>query len=198
MDTVRWGIIGCGDVTEIKSGPGFQKADGSALVAVMRRDRAKAEDYARRHGVPRVHRTADANSSTIPASTRSTSPRRPSSHCELALQVAAAGKPCLVEKPMARDARRVRAHVEAFRQAGQPLWVAYYRRALPRFLKVRGASARAARSDASRRSTSTCASRWRRQIGRRAGASIRRSPAPVCSSISVRIASICSISSSDR
>ena len=53
MTTVRWGIVGCGDVTEVKSGPGFQKARGSALVAVMRRDPAKAEDYARRHGVPR-------------------------------------------------------------------------------------------------------------------------------------------------
>ena len=60
MNNVRWGIIGCGDVTEVKSGPGFQKADGSSLVAVMRRDRAKAEDYARRHGVPRVHATAEA------------------------------------------------------------------------------------------------------------------------------------------
>src|SRR6187397_683069 len=56
---VRWGIIGCGDVTEVKSGPGFQKASGSSLVAVMRRDRAKAEDYARRHGVPGVHGTAE-------------------------------------------------------------------------------------------------------------------------------------------
>ncbi len=44
IDPVRWGIIGCGDVTEVKSGPAFQKAEGSALVAVMRRDRAKAED----------------------------------------------------------------------------------------------------------------------------------------------------------
>ena len=43
---VRWGIIGCGDVTEIKSGPGLQKADGSALVAVMRRNGALAADYA--------------------------------------------------------------------------------------------------------------------------------------------------------
>jgi len=60
MEPVRWGIIGCGNVTEVKSGPGFQKADRSRLVAVMRRDRAKAEDYARRHGVPRVHDSADA------------------------------------------------------------------------------------------------------------------------------------------
>ena len=55
MHTVRWGMIGCGDVAEIKSGPALQKAEGSGLVAVMRRDRGKAEDYARRHNVPRVH-----------------------------------------------------------------------------------------------------------------------------------------------
>ena len=60
MDTIRWGIVGCGDVTEVKSGPGFQQAPGSTLVAVMRRDRAKAEDYARRHGVSTVHDTANA------------------------------------------------------------------------------------------------------------------------------------------
>src|SRR4051812_31120636 len=57
-NVIRWGMVGCGDVTEVKSGPGFQKADGSTLLAVMRRDRARAEDYARRHGVPRVHARA--------------------------------------------------------------------------------------------------------------------------------------------
>ena len=59
MDTIRWGMIGCGDVAEVKSGPALQKADGSALVAVMRRERDKAEDYARRHDVPRVHARAE-------------------------------------------------------------------------------------------------------------------------------------------
>ena len=49
-DVIRWGIIGCGDVTEVKSGPGFQKATGSALVAVMRRNAALAADYAKREG----------------------------------------------------------------------------------------------------------------------------------------------------
>jgi hypothetical protein len=60
MAIVRSAIIGCGNVTEVKSGPGFQKTDGSSLVAVMRRHRANAEDYARRHGVPRAHETASA------------------------------------------------------------------------------------------------------------------------------------------
>jgi 1,5-anhydro-D-fructose reductase (1,5-anhydro-D-mannitol-forming) len=136
MDTVRWGIIGCGDVTEVKSGPGFQKADGSSLVAVMRRDRAKAEDYARRHGVPRVHATAEAliADPEVDAVYIATPPE---SHEPLALLVAAAGKPCLVEKPMARNHGECRTMIDAFRTAGVPLWVAYYRRALPRFLQVR-------------------------------------------------------------
>ena len=61
MDFVRWGIVGCGNVTEVKSGPGFQKAEGSSLVAVMRRDLSKAQDYARRHSVPPQGRLWDAS-----------------------------------------------------------------------------------------------------------------------------------------
>jgi predicted dehydrogenase len=136
MDDVRWGIIGCGEVTEVKSGPGFQKASGSSLAAVMRRDRAKAEDYARRHGVGRVHATAeeligDPGVDAVYIATP------PATHEPLARLVAAAGKPCLVEKPMARTHAECQRMLDAFRDAGVPLWVAYYRRALPRFLKVR-------------------------------------------------------------
>ena len=136
MSVIRWGIIGVGDVTEVKSGPAFQKAEGSALVAVMRRDRAKAEDYARRHGVPRVHATADAliADPDVDAVYIATPP---SSHCDLALRVAAASKPCLVEKPMAMNHVECVRMVDAFAAAGQPLWVAYYRRAQPRFLRIR-------------------------------------------------------------
>jgi 1,5-anhydro-D-fructose reductase (1,5-anhydro-D-mannitol-forming) len=136
VTTVRWGILGCGDVTEVKSGPGFQQADGSALVAVMRRDRAKAQDYARRHGVMRAYDDADALMADpdVDAVYIATPP---SSHASLALRVAAARKPCLVEKPMARTHAECTQMLDAFRRAGVPLWVAYYRRALPRFLKLR-------------------------------------------------------------
>lgn len=136
MQTVRWGMIGCGDVAEVKSGPALQKGEGSALVAVMRRDRAKAEDYARRHDVARVHTSAGdlIQDSGIDAVYIATPP---SSHCELALKAAASGKPCLVEKPMARSHAECERMNEAFARAGVPLWVAYYRRALPRFLTLR-------------------------------------------------------------
>jgi predicted dehydrogenase len=128
-------MIGCGDVTEVKSGPGFQKATGSALMAVMRRDRSKAEDFARRHGVPRVHSSAAAliDDSDVDA-VYIASP--PASHLELALRVAASGKPCLVEKPMAITYGECCRMNEAFAARQLPLFVAFYRRALPRFLRV--------------------------------------------------------------
>jgi predicted dehydrogenase len=136
MTAVRWGILGCGDVCEVKSGPGFQRADGSALVAVMRRDQKLAEDFAARHGVAAAYADADAliadpNVDAVYIAAP------PGNHLELALKVAAAGKPAYVEKPMARNHQECLRMVEAFEQAKLPLFVAYYRRALPRFSKAK-------------------------------------------------------------
>ena len=133
---VRVGIVGCGDVTEVKSGPAFQKVPGSALTAVMRRDGAKAEDYARRHGVPRW--TDDARDliegddvDLVYVATP------PSSHLAYAEMAAAAGKPVYVEKPMATTLLEAERMVGVCRRAGVPLYVAYYRRAQPRFARAR-------------------------------------------------------------
>ena len=135
-DVIRWGIIGCGDVTEVKSGPGFQKAAGSKLVAVMRRNAALAQDYAKRHGVPKWYADADTliNDPEVDAVYIATPP---GSHLEYALRVAAAGKPAHVEKPMARNTAECDQMIAAFARARLPLFVAYYRRAQPRFLKVK-------------------------------------------------------------
>lgn len=136
MSSVRWGIIGCGDVTEVKSGPAFQKVDGSELVAVMRRTASLAEDYARRHGVPRWHDDAEAilQADDIDAVYIAT---HPNTHKEYTLRAAAAGKAVYVEKPMAMNEEECREMQAACDTAGVPLWVAYYRRALPRFTKIK-------------------------------------------------------------
>jgi predicted dehydrogenase len=133
---LRFGIIGCGDVCEVKSGPAFYKASGSALSIVMRRDGARAEDFARRHGVPR-HTTDPGEVIESPDVDIVYIATPPGEHEAYALRVAAAGKPCYVEKPMARSAAECRRMLEAFERARQPLFVAYYRRALPRFLALR-------------------------------------------------------------
>ena len=133
---IRWGIIGCGDVCEVKSGPAFYKASGSELRMVMRRDADKAADFARRHRVPRFTTRAE-EVITHPEVDIVYVATPPGEHEAYALRVAEAGKPCYVEKPMARSAAECRRMREAFSRAGVPLFVAYYRRALPRFLEVR-------------------------------------------------------------
>jgi len=135
-NVVRWGMIGCGAVAEVKSGPGFQKASGSALVAVMRRNRALAEDYARRHGVPRAYDDAekllaDPEVDAVYIATP------PGTHAALALRAAEFGKPAYVEKPMARHVPECDSMLSAFARAKRPLYVAYYRRSLPRFQAAR-------------------------------------------------------------
>jgi len=136
MDNVRWGIIGCGDVTEVKSGPAFQRVPQSSLVAVMRRDGAKARDYATRHGVPKWYDRADAlladpDVNAVYVATP------PSSHEEFVLRAVEAGKPVLVEKPMGRTHAECLRMNAACARANVPLFVAYYRRALPAFLRVK-------------------------------------------------------------
>ncbi|MEE9425598.1 MAG: Gfo/Idh/MocA family oxidoreductase [Methylococcales bacterium] len=129
---IRWGIIGCGNVTEVKSGPAYQKVEGFQLAAVMRRNLEKAQDYAKRHGVERFYSKAEdiINNDAIDAVYIATPP---DSHKHYALKVAAAGKPCCIEKPLSPNYPDSLAIYEAFKDQNLPLFVAYYRRSLPRF-----------------------------------------------------------------
>ncbi|MFP4431725.1 MAG: Gfo/Idh/MocA family protein [Spirochaetaceae bacterium] len=135
MDRVRWGILGVGDVCEVKSGPGFYKAAHSELRAVMRRHGDKAADFARRHGVPKWYDDADALLAD-PEIDAVYVASPPSTHKELVLTCAEAGKPVLCEKPMALNVTEAREMIAACDAAGVPLWVAYYRRYLPRFRRI--------------------------------------------------------------
>ena len=133
---VRWGLIGCGDVTEKKSGPAYQKAGNSALEMVMRRDAEKCADYARRHHVPRWTANAlellhDPRVTAIAISTP------PDTHRHYALLAAEAKKPAVVEKPMARNYAECLEMIRAFEKAGVPLFVSYYRRGFPKFQHLR-------------------------------------------------------------
>ena len=136
MKTVNWGIVGCGNVCERKSGPAMYKTPHSALAAVMRRDAEKAADFARRHNVPKSYTDAaaliaDPEVDIVYVATP------PGTHRELAVQALEAGKPVYVEKPMAMNHAECLEMIAAAEKAGQKLFVAYYRRALPYFLKVK-------------------------------------------------------------
>ncbi|HMI61904.1 MAG TPA: Gfo/Idh/MocA family oxidoreductase [Puia sp.] len=136
MKKINWGIIGCGDVTELKSGPAFNKVADSALVAVMRRDAAKAEDYALRHGVPRWY--ADANQLiNDPEVNAIYIATPPSSHEEYTLAAINAGKHVYVEKPMANNFAAASHMADVAVANNSKLVVAHYRREQPRFKKIK-------------------------------------------------------------
>ena len=136
MKKIRWGIIGCGDVTEVKSGPAFNKVKNSELVAVLRRDKEKVQDYARRHRVPKWYTNAASliNDPDVNAIYIATPP---SSHEEYTMAAVQAGKPVYIEKPMSLDAGSAERMVKAAAEKNIKLCVAHYRRAQPLFKKIK-------------------------------------------------------------
>ena len=136
MKILKWGFVGCGDVTERKSGPAFSMVEGSKVVAVMSRSAEKARSYAENHGVHRWYTDAQAliDDPEVNAVYIATPP---SSHATYAIMAMKAGKPVYVEKPLAAsydDCARVNRISE---QTGVPCFVAYYRRYLPYFQRVK-------------------------------------------------------------
>lgn len=136
MKSLQWGIIGCGDVTEKKSGPAFNKVHRSSLVAVMRRDELKVKDYAKRHHVPFWYTDArqlinDERVNAIYVATP------PAFHEEYTIMALNAGKPVYVEKPMALDLSSSWRMRDSSEKAGVKLSVAHYRRQQPLFIKIK-------------------------------------------------------------
>lgn len=132
---IRWGFIGCGEVTEKKSGPAFAKAQGSSISAVMSRDATKARSYAERHGISRWYTDPiDLIEDTSVDAVYIATP--PSSHATYAIMAMKAGKPVYIEKPMAQSYEECLRINRVSRDTGIPCFVAYYRRYLPYFQKV--------------------------------------------------------------
>ena len=136
MKKIHWGIIGCGDVTEIKSGPAFNKINNSCLIAVMRRDAEKAKNYALRHNVAKWYNDADKliNDDDVNAIYIATPP---SSHEQYTIAALKAGKPVYVEKPMSINASSANNMLEAAKENNVKLSVAHYRREQPLFKKIK-------------------------------------------------------------
>lgn len=136
MKTIQWGFIGCGEATEKKSGPAFAQVKGSAVVAVMSRDKEKAKSYADRHGISKWYTDAqelvdDPDVNAVYIATP------PSSHATFAIMAMKAGKPVYIEKPMAASYDECARINRISEQTGIPCFVAYYRRYLPYFQKVK-------------------------------------------------------------
>lgn len=136
MKEISWGIIGCGNVTEVKSGPAFNKVAGSRLHAVMRRNGQKASEYASRHNVPKWYDDATAliNDPDVNAIYIATPP---SSHEHYAVAALETGKPVYLEKPMSTDSASAERIAKKAADTSVKLCIAHYRRELPIFKKIK-------------------------------------------------------------
>ena len=136
MSTINWGIIGCGDVTEVKSGPAFYKVAGSNVIAVMRRNAAKAADFAKRHNIGKWYDDGSKliNDTDINAIYIATPP---SSHITYAIESLQKGHDVYVEKPVTLNSTEARQLSHIVKQSGKKLSVAHYRRAMPMFLHIK-------------------------------------------------------------
>ena len=136
MKQINWGFIGCGEVTEKKSGPAFAEVEGSSIEAVMSRNANKAQLYAERHNISKWYTDAQEliNDPKVNAIYIATPP---SSHATFAIMAMKAGKPVYIEKPLAasyEDCARIN---RISNETGIDCFVAYYRRYLPYFKKVK-------------------------------------------------------------
>ena len=136
MKEIKWGFIGCGEVTEKKSGPAFSLIEGSSVVAVMSRSAEKARSYAQRHGIKHWYTDPQAllDDPEVNAIYIATPP---STHATFAIMAMKAGKPVYVEKPMAANYEDCCRINRISLSTGMPCFVAYYRRYLDYFLRVK-------------------------------------------------------------
>ncbi|TWO34587.1 Gfo/Idh/MocA family oxidoreductase [Seonamhaeicola sediminis] len=135
-NVINWGIVGCGDVAEVKSGPAFQKVKNSALISVMRRNEEKVKDFATRHHVPNYTTSASEliNDKKVNAVYIATPP---SSHLNFTKQAIKAGKNVYLEKPMVLNSKEADELLKVLNQSDVKVTVAHYRRNLPLFMKVK-------------------------------------------------------------
>ncbi len=136
VQNIVWGVIGGGKVCEKKSMPAMDIIPHSRVKIVMRRNTSACKAFADRHHIPNwtidskdILHDPEINAVYIATP--------PDSHATYTIQAAHAGKAVYVEKPMARNYKECKTMIKACKKADVPLFVAYYRRALPHFLRVK-------------------------------------------------------------
>ncbi|MBB6480644.1 Gfo/Idh/MocA family protein [Spirochaeta isovalerica] len=133
---VNWGMIGCGQVTEVKSGPGLYKSENSNLVGVYNVDYDLTLDYIKRHGVEKAYKTVeelltDPEVDIIYVATP------PKFHYQYALDILNAGKIPYIEKPVALNYKQALEIKMLSEKLNIPVYVAFYRRGVEKFLKMK-------------------------------------------------------------
>ena len=135
LKEIKWGFIGCGKVVQDKSGIAFNTVPDSSIFAIMRRNLEDAHTSANLFNAQYwFDNINDLLASGINAVYIATPPGL---HYKQAMACCDAGKPVYIEKPFARNYTEAYSITEAFRKREVPLYVGHYRRALPRFIKIK-------------------------------------------------------------
>jgi len=133
---IRWGLVGCGDIAEKRVAPALQNATSSKLLACSRKQPARLWEFQQRHGIPKgcpdpAEIFADPEIDAVYLATPVFL------HCLHTIEAAEHGKHVLCEKPMAMNATECQRMVDACRNHGVKLGIAYYRRFYPVVHKIR-------------------------------------------------------------
>jgi predicted dehydrogenase len=136
VTAIRWGVLSTAAIGLNKVIPGMQGAELCDVVAIASRDGAKAEDAARRLGIPRAHGSyeellADPDVDAV------YNPLPNHLHAEWTLKAAEAGKHVLCEKPLGRTTAEAQAMVDGCRRARVKLMEAFMYRLHPQWARVR-------------------------------------------------------------
>ncbi len=131
-----WGLIGTGRIANDRILPGINAFAGNKLMAVVSRDQARADAFAKKFGAQHAYTNyADMlrNSAVTVVAIETPSAQ----HAEQAVAAARAGKHVFCDKPMATnvdDAERV---VKECEQAGVKLGVNFHNRFIPCFIETK-------------------------------------------------------------
>jgi D-xylose 1-dehydrogenase (NADP+, D-xylono-1,5-lactone-forming) len=127
MTTVKWGVIGCGQISVDKTIPAILKATNSELAAVS--DMSPERLRLVRQQVDDVRIYEDSGELLASGGIDAVYVALPNSlHCSVTLEAARHGKHVLCEKPLALDAREVRRMIDACRGSEVKLMTAYMAR----------------------------------------------------------------------
>lgn len=136
MATLKWGLIGCGDISRKRVAPALHDLPNCDFVAVSRANFELAESFAQEFGARKwyqrwpdmlAEKEIDAVYIATPVHL----------HAEQTIAAAEAGKHVLCEKPMALTVRECDRMIAACRDNKVTLGIAYYRHFYPAITRIK-------------------------------------------------------------
>jgi predicted dehydrogenase len=133
---LRIGVLGAARITPMALIRPARQVPEAAIVAVAARDKARAEAFARKHGIARVAESYDALIAD-PEIDAIYNPLPNSLHAAWTIKAMEAGKDVLCEKPLASNADEARSMAEAARRTNRILFEAFHYRYHPLAARMR-------------------------------------------------------------